>query len=76
MSDYEKQAQDFLESTGTELTVEYSHCGKYFPEDKQARADRQARPLCTLASGYSPAEYIPAEKVKREDMAIIKKARQ
>ncbi len=38
MSDYEKQAQDFLESTGTELTVEYSHYGKYFPSDKQARA--------------------------------------
>ena len=38
MSEYEKQAQDFLESTGTELTVEYSHYSKYFPADKESRA--------------------------------------
>ena len=38
MTEYEKQAKDFLESTGTELTVEYSHYGKYFPSDKESRA--------------------------------------
>ena len=38
MSEYEKQAQDFLESTGTELTVEYSHYSKYFPSDEEPRA--------------------------------------
>ena len=38
MTEYEKQAQDFLASTGTELTVEYSHYGKYFPSDKESRA--------------------------------------
>ena len=38
MNEYEKQAQDFLESTGTELTVEYEGYRKYFPNDKEKRA--------------------------------------
>ena len=38
MSEYEKQAQDFLESTGTELTVEYDGYRKYFPDDKEKRS--------------------------------------
>ena len=38
MNEYEKQAQDFLESTGTELTVEYDGYRKYFPDDKEKRA--------------------------------------
>ena len=38
MSEYEKQAQDFLESTGTELTVTYKGDRKYFPGDREKRA--------------------------------------
>ena len=38
MTEYEKQAQDFLESTGTVLTVEYDGFRKYFPNDKEKRA--------------------------------------
>ena len=38
MTEYEKQAQDFLTSTGTELTVEYEGYRKYFPNDKEKRA--------------------------------------
>ena len=38
MNEYEKQAQDFLESTGTELTVEYDGYRKYFPDDKEKRS--------------------------------------
>ena len=38
MTEYEKQAQDFLESTGTELTVEYDGYRKYFPDDKEKRS--------------------------------------
>ena len=38
MNEYEKQAQDFLASTGTELTVEYEGYRKYFPNDKEKRA--------------------------------------
>ena len=52
MSDYEKQAQDFLESTGTELTVEYSHCGKYFPADKESRAVFEFT-LCRAGKSYT-----------------------
>lgn len=37
MSEYEKQAQDFLESTGTTLTVEYQYTGPYFPGEKGSR---------------------------------------
>ena len=38
MNEYEKQAQDFLQSTGTELTVTYEGYRKYFPDDKEKRA--------------------------------------
>ena len=38
MNEYEKQAQDFLESTGTVLTVEYDGFRKCFPNDKEKRA--------------------------------------
>ena len=38
MNEYEKQAQDFLESTGTELTIKYIDFRKYFPDDKEKRA--------------------------------------
>ena len=38
MNEYEKQAQDFLESTGTELTVTYKGDMKYFPGDREKRA--------------------------------------
>jgi hypothetical protein len=35
--DYEKQANDFLEKTGTTVEVVYSHTGKYFDDDKDSR---------------------------------------
>ena len=35
MNEYEKKAKDFLESTGTGLTVEYDQHGKHFPDDKE-----------------------------------------
>ena len=37
MTDYEKQAQAFLEKTGTTFEAVFSHNGKYFPEDKGTR---------------------------------------
>ena len=36
-TDYEQQAQDFLDATGTTLTVEYIKTAKYFHGDKEAR---------------------------------------
>ena len=38
MGEYEKQAQDFLASTGTELSIEYVDFKPYFPGDKEKRA--------------------------------------
>ena len=38
MTEYEKQAQDFLASTGTELSIEYVDFKPYFPGDKEKRA--------------------------------------
>ena len=38
MNEYEKQAQDFLNSTETELTVEFIGYKKYFPDDKETRS--------------------------------------
>jgi len=35
--DYEKQAQNFLEKTGTEIKIEYIKTGKYFEDDKYPR---------------------------------------
>ena len=52
MTEYEKQAQDFLESTGTELTVEYSHYSKYFPADKESRAVFEFT-LCRAGKSYT-----------------------
>ena len=36
-TDYEKQANDFLEKTNTEFTAIYERTDKYFSDDKQAR---------------------------------------
>lgn len=35
--DYEKQATDFLEKTGTVMTVKFVKYDKYFPDDKEKR---------------------------------------
>lgn len=35
--DYQKQAQDFLTSTGTELKAEFKRFGKHFEDDKTER---------------------------------------
>lgn len=37
LTDYDKQAIDFLESTGTELKVQYLYTGTYFPDDTEER---------------------------------------
>lgn len=37
ISEYDQQAIDFLESTGTTLHIVYLYTGKYFPDDKQER---------------------------------------
>lgn len=37
MNDYEKQAQDFLEATGTTVSKEFLKCDKYFPDDTEQR---------------------------------------
>ncbi|MFA5377292.1 MAG: hypothetical protein WC455_16195 [Dehalococcoidia bacterium] len=37
MSDYQKQAQEFLTKTGTKFTAEYLRTGKYFDDDKTER---------------------------------------
>jgi hypothetical protein len=34
---YEKQAQDFLEATGTTIAKEFVKCDKYFPDDAEPR---------------------------------------
>ena len=38
MSEYEKQAQAFLQQTGTELSIDYVDFKPYFPGDKESRA--------------------------------------
>lgn len=38
MNEYEKQAQAFLQQTGTELSIEYVDFKPYFPGDKEKRA--------------------------------------
>ncbi len=37
ISEYEKQALDFLESTNTSLKIAYSHTDKYFSNDTEKR---------------------------------------
>jgi hypothetical protein len=37
MTDYEKQANDFLVKTGTEFSVKFDRFDKYFPEDEEER---------------------------------------
>lgn len=37
MNEYEKQAQEFLQSTGTKFTVEFVEHGKYFEDDTEPR---------------------------------------
>jgi hypothetical protein len=37
MNEYEKQANDFLDKTQTELTIEFSHHGKHFDDDMHTR---------------------------------------
>lgn len=37
MTDYKKQAKDFLEKTGTRITCTYITTAKYFPDDKIKR---------------------------------------
>ena len=36
-NEYEKQANDFLKSTGTTLNVEFKQHGKHFPDDTEKR---------------------------------------
>jgi hypothetical protein len=36
-TDYEKQAEDFLKATGATMTIEFSHNGKHFANDKEPR---------------------------------------
>ena len=38
MNEYEKQAQAFLQQTGTELSIDYVDFKPYFPGDKESRA--------------------------------------
>ncbi len=37
ISNYEQQALDFLESTGSEISIEYLKTGKHFEDDKEER---------------------------------------
>lgn len=37
MSEYLKQAEDFLTATGTEFKIEYLRTGPYFKDDKESR---------------------------------------
>lgn len=37
MNDYEKQAQDFLDATGTTIEKKFLKCDKYFDDDKESR---------------------------------------
>lgn len=37
MTDYEKQALDFLQSTGSTLSIRYLRTGSYFPSDKESQ---------------------------------------
>ncbi|KKN74909.1 hypothetical protein LCGC14_0386580 [marine sediment metagenome] len=51
--DYEKQGTDFLESTNTELRVEYAGQGLHFPEDTM---DRDIYTI-TLVRNYAPNRW-------------------
>ena len=42
-TDYEKQGTDFLEQTGTIMTMEYARTGKYFDDD-----DKEERDIYTI----------------------------
>jgi len=48
LTDYDKQAIKFLESTGTELTINYLYTGEYFPDDTEQRDIYQF----TLTNGH------------------------
>ena len=52
MNEYEKQAQDFLNSTETELTVEFIGYKKYFPDDKETRSVFKFT-LCRAGKSYN-----------------------
>ncbi|MFW6311633.1 MAG: hypothetical protein ACOC1K_05295 [Nanoarchaeota archaeon] len=40
MTEYEKQAQDFLGKTGTTLTTKFLRTDHYFPDDEEQKAKR------------------------------------
>ena len=47
MNKYEQQAAEFLQNTNTKLSVEFSHHGKHFADDKSTRDVY----TCTLSRG-------------------------
>lgn len=53
MNEYEKQANDFLESTGTTLTIEYLYTGPYFMDDKKDKRDVYEFTLKNARGEYS-----------------------
>jgi len=52
MNEYDKQAADFLESTGTKFKIEYLYTGTYFPDDTEKR-DIYQFTLTTARGSYS-----------------------
>jgi len=52
MNNYDKQAANFLRSTGTRLTIEFLRKGRYFDTDKEERNIYQFT-LTNSAGGYS-----------------------
>ena len=52
MTEYEKQAQAFLQQTGTELSIEYVDFKPYFHGDKEKRAVFEFT-LCRAGKSYT-----------------------
>lgn len=52
-TDYQKQAQDFLDKTGAKLSISYLRHGKYFDDDKDSRDIYS----CTLKRGKKSYKF-------------------
>lgn len=71
MNKYEQQAAEFLQKTNTKLTVEFSHHGKHFADDKQTRDVYK----CKLSRGNRSYEFNFGQSINNSGYAHNKYTR-
>jgi len=65
-TDYQKQAQDFLDKTGAKLSISYLKHGKYFDDDKDSRDIYS----CTLKRGKKSYKFNFGQSIRNSDFGI------